>query len=81
MFNLDSQMGKIEWNRLLKNLSPYTIRKGLLYLKHYGPKEFWIRIHERFEPEEIPYDIWYPAYRPDSTWLRYWTFTIQRINV
>ena len=69
MINLDSQMGKIEWNRLLKNLSPYTIRKGLLYLKHYGPKEFWIRIHERFEPEEIPYEIWYPAYKPDTRTL------------
>ena len=45
------------------------IQKGLLYLKHYGPREFWIRLHERFEPEEIPYGPWYAAYVPDQTVL------------
>ncbi len=30
--------------------------------EHYGPKEFWIRLHERFEPEEVPYGPWYRAY-------------------
>ena len=44
--------GHIQWARMLKKLNPYTIRKGLRYFKHYGPKEFWIRLHERFEPEE-----------------------------
>ena len=29
--------------------------------EHYGPKEFWIRLHERFEPEEVPYGPWYRA--------------------
>lgn len=57
-------MGKIEWGRLIKKISPYSIRKGLLYLRHYGPKEFFVRLGERFEPEEIPYGIWYEAYRP-----------------
>ncbi len=38
--------------------------KGLEILKHYGLKEFWIRLHERFEPEERPYGPWYEAYRP-----------------
>lgn len=56
--------GGIQWSRVLKKLSPYTIQKGFRYLKHYGPKEFWIRLHERFEPEEIPYDQWYAAYVP-----------------
>ena len=55
---------KIEWGRLLKKLSPYTIQKGLRYLKHYGPKEFWVRLNERFEPEEIPYEGWYQQYVP-----------------
>ena len=58
---------KIQWGRLLKKLSPYTIQKGFRYLKHYGPREFWIRLHERFEPEEVPYDPWYEAYIPDET--------------
>lgn len=55
---------KIQWTRLFKKLSPYTIQKGFRYLKHYGPKEFWIRLHERFEPEEVPYGPWYEAYVP-----------------
>ena len=62
--------GKIEWGRMVKKLSPYTIQKGLRYLKHYGPKEFWVRLHERFEPEEIPYGPWYEAYIPTEEILR-----------
>ena len=61
--------GRIQWSRFFKKLSPYMIQKGLLYLKHYGPREFWIRLHERFEPEEIPYGPWYAAYVPDQTVL------------
>ena len=56
-----SSAGRIQWGRMLKKLSPYTIQKGFRYLKHYGPKEFWIRLHERFEPEEVPYGPWYEA--------------------
>lgn len=62
--------GNIEWGRMLKKLSPYTIQKGLRYLKHYGPKEFWVRLHERFEPEEIPYGPWYEAYIPTEEMLK-----------
>ena len=62
--------GKIEWGRMVKKLSPYTVQKGLRYLKHYGPKEFWVRLHERFEPEEIPYGPWYEAYIPTEEILR-----------
>ncbi|HIZ22581.1 MAG TPA: glycosyltransferase family 2 protein [Candidatus Blautia faecigallinarum] len=61
--------GRIQWGRMLKKLSPYTLQKGFRYLKHYGPKEFWIRLHERFEPEEIPYGPWYEAYVPDEQTL------------
>ena len=61
--------GRIQWSRFFKKLSPYMIQKGLLYLRHYGLKEFWIRLHERFEPEEIPYGPWYEAYAPDQTVL------------
>ena len=56
--------GKIKWGRLISKMSPYTIQKGLRYLKHYGVKEFWVRLHERFEPEEVPYGSWYEAYIP-----------------
>lgn len=61
--------GRIQWGRMLKKLSPYTIQKGFRYLKHYGPKEFWIRLHERFGPEEVPYGPWYEAYVPDEAAL------------
>lgn len=66
MSKKQSAGGKIQWSKMLKKLSPYTIQKGFRYLKHYGPKEFWIRLHERFEPEEVPYGSWYAAYVPDE---------------
>ena len=69
MSKKQSSGGKIQWTRMLKKLSPYTIQKGFRYLKHYGPKEFWIRLHERFEPEEVPYGPWYEAYVPDEETL------------
>ena len=69
MSRKQSAGGKIQWTRMLKKLSPYTIQKGFRYLKHYGPKEFWIRLHERFEPEEVPYGPWYQAYIPDQETL------------
>ena len=66
MSKKQSAGGKIQWSKMLKKLSPYTIQKGFRYLKHYSPKEFWIRLHERFEPEEVPYGPWYAAYVPDE---------------
>ena len=69
MSRKQSAGGKIQWTRMLKKLTPYTIQKGFRYLKHYGPKEFWIRLHERFEPEEVPYGPWYQAYVPDQETL------------
>lgn len=36
----------------------YNIKKGFKYLKHYGMKEFWIKLRERMEPEEVPYEEW-----------------------
>ena len=69
MSKKDSTVGRIQWGRMLKKLKPYTIKKGLRYLKHYGPKEFWIRLHERFEPEEVPYGPWYEVYIPDEETL------------
>lgn len=60
----------IQWGRLMKKLSPYTIQKGIRYLKHYGLKEFWVRLNERFEPEEVPYGPWYEEYRPTEEELK-----------
>ena len=46
-------VGGIQWGRMLKKLNPYTIQKGFRYLKHYGPKEFWIRLHERLNRKKF----------------------------
>ncbi len=48
---------------LLQKLRPYYIRKALRYLRHYGPKDFLIRVHERLAPEDVPYGPWYEAHR------------------
>lgn len=69
MSNKSNAAGRIQWGRLVKKLSPYTLQKGFRYLKHYGLKEFWIRLHERFEPEEVPYGPWYEAYIPSEETL------------
>lgn len=53
----------------LKKLKWYNVIKGLRYLKHFGVKEFLIRLQERMEPEEVPYGPWYEAYRPTESAL------------
>lgn len=57
-------MSSGNWMRYLKKIKPYTIKKGFRYLKHYGPKEFWVRLCERMEPEEVPYGPWFASHRP-----------------
>ena len=46
----------------MRKITPYNILKGIRYLKHFGPKEFYIRLRERLEPEEVPYGPWYENY-------------------
>ena len=48
----------------MRKITPYNILKGIRYLKHFGFKEFMIRLRERMEPEEVPYAPWYEAYIP-----------------
>ncbi len=45
-------------------LIPYSIKKGFKYLKHYGLKEFWIKLMERMEPEAVPYGEWRKKHIP-----------------
>ena len=59
-------MSENPWLRYLKKLKPYNIQKGLRYLKHYGPIEFWIRLCERMEPEEVPYGPWFEKHKPSA---------------
>ena len=55
--------------RFVKKLKPYTILKGLRYMKHYGLKDFIIRLQERMEPEEIPYALWYMQHKASDETL------------
>lgn len=49
--------------RLIKKLQPYNIVKGFRYLRHFGFREFFVKLSERMEPEEVPYGPWYERYR------------------
>lgn len=55
---------KISWIKFLKKLSPYNIKKGILYFKHFGPREFWVRLTERFQTDDVNYEEWYRNHRP-----------------
>lgn len=37
--------------------------KGLRYLRHYGFKEFIIRLQEKMEAENVPYEPWYERHK------------------
>ena len=39
-------------------VTPYKIKKGFRYLKHYGPKAFWNRLLDKMEPDQVPYGPW-----------------------
>ena len=52
-----------QFSKIVKKIRPYTIKKGFLYLRHYGLKEFLVRLKERTEPEEVPYGPWYEKHR------------------
>lgn len=39
-------------------ITPYNIKKAVRYLKNYGFQEFFIRLREKGEPEEISYETY-----------------------
>lgn len=43
--------------------------KGIRYLKHYGWKEFFIRLQEKQEAENVPYEPWYEKHKVTETEL------------
>ena len=51
---------------MIKKVSPYNLKKGILYLRHYGPKGFWIKLTERFQKSDIDYKEWYENHRPSE---------------
>lgn len=40
-----------------------NVKKGVRYFKHYGLKEFLIRLQEKKEAENIPYEPWYERHK------------------
>ena len=55
---------RLDYIDLIKKISPYNIKKGILYFQHYGAKGFWIKLTERFQKEEIDYAQWYKYHYP-----------------
>ena len=44
-------------------ITPYRIKKGICYLRHYGPRAFWNRLLDKLEPEEVPYGPWFEQHK------------------
>ena len=55
---------------MLKKISPYRVKKAILYLKHYGPKAFWVRVKERLQTNDIDYKEWYQKHKPSMEQLQ-----------
>nr|WP_317377697.1 glycosyltransferase family 2 protein [uncultured Faecalimonas sp.] len=63
MSEKETKTFKIKWSKVLKKVSPYNIKKGILYLRHYGVKEFWVKLTERFQADDVDYEQWYENHR------------------
>lgn len=50
---------KLDYINMIKKVSPYNVKKGILYLRHYGARGFWIKLTERFQKSNIDYKEWY----------------------
>lgn len=51
-------------------ITPYRIKKGVLYLKHYGPKAFWNRLKDKMESGRVPYAPWFERHKASAAELR-----------
>ncbi len=58
------------WLNYVRKIRPYNIQKGFRYLKHYGFREFMVRLSERMEPEEVPYGSWFEKHRVTDAVLK-----------
>lgn len=59
-------MSNLDYLNMIKKVSPYNIKKGILYLRHYGAKGFWIKLTERFQKSDIDYKEWYEKHKPSE---------------
>lgn len=63
-------MADNRWIQFAKKLKPYYIKKGFRYLKHFGVKEFMVRLAERTEPEDVPYNPWFESHKASQEKLQ-----------
>ena len=54
----------------IMKITPYRIKKGILYLKHYGPKIFWNRLKDKMEAAKVPYAPCFERLAPGAAVLR-----------
>ena len=47
----------------MNKISLYRVKKGIAYLKHYGWREFGIRIKERLQTSDVDYGTWYQKHK------------------
>ena len=55
---------------MMKKVSLYRVKKGIAYLKHYGWKEFWIRVKERLQTNDVNYGKWYQEHEASEEMLQ-----------
>ena len=48
----------------------YNLQKGIRYLRNYGLREFFIRLGEKGEPENISYSDWYDKHKAAENELK-----------
>lgn len=51
---------------VLRKMKPYYVRKALRYLRHYGLRDFTVRVRERLSPDQVPYGPWYEKHQPTA---------------
>ena len=54
---------KLDYINMIKKVSPYNVKKGILYLRHYGTRGFWIKLTERFQKSDIDYKEWFENHK------------------
>ena len=54
----------------MNKISLYRVKKGIAYLKHYGWKEFWIRLKERVQMSDVDYGTWYQNHKLSEEMLK-----------
>lgn len=45
-------------------------KKGISYLKHYGLKDFVVRLEEKRDEAAMPYESWYESHKVSETVLK-----------